>query len=90
MRVVIVTLFALLAASGARAQTAADVRNQLIAVCMQASGADAGRCTCFSDAVLGNLTPEEDISLLRGQDTPHSLQVGLYARRRCNVSFPGD
>ena len=32
MRVVIVTLFALLAASGARAQTAADVRNQLIAV----------------------------------------------------------
>ena len=74
----------------AQAQTAQDVRLKLVDVCMQASGAGQQRCTCFTDAVLSNLAPGEAILLYNGRDTPHTMQVGLFARRQCGVVFPGD
>ncbi len=91
MRYAMCRLVCLLAGiSAASAQTAEQVRSQLIGVCMQASGAGEARCVCFTDTVLGNLAPGEALSLYHGQDTPHTLQVGLLARRQCGVRFPGD
>jgi hypothetical protein len=80
----------LLLGSAAVAQDAAYARAQLIQVCMQASGAGQQRCVCFADTVLSRLAPGEVRLLWHGQDTPHTLQVGLIARQRCGVRFPGD
>jgi hypothetical protein len=85
MRTIAVSAILLLSSAVANAQDAPQVVQQLTALCMQASGADAQRCSCYANVVLGMLSPEDTIALLHGQETPNTERVNETAKARCGI-----
>ena len=67
------------------AQGAQEIQSLLTYDCMQVSGADLQRCSCYANVSLGLLNQQDIIALSHGQETAHSLQVNALAKARCGI-----